>query len=152
MTIDISLVAQRSGVPASTLRFYEQKGLIASVGRRGNRRVFDEQVLEQLAFIALGRSAGFSLDEIAAMLAPEGNPQIDRAALAARAADIDATIGKLTAMSTWLKHAAECPAPQHMQCPSFRKYLDLAAQGSLERVHFRNPRSQRGPDQRPSGF
>ncbi|TGD84208.1 MerR family transcriptional regulator [Mycolicibacterium sp. CH28] len=136
--MDISSVAQRSGVPASTLRFYEQKGLIASVGRRGNRRLFDEQVLERLAFIALGGSAGLSLDEIATMLSPEGDPQIDRAALAARAVEIDDTIGRLTAMSTWLKHAAECPAPDHMQCPSFRKYLDLAAQGSIERFRNRN--------------
>jgi DNA-binding transcriptional MerR regulator len=33
--MDIAEVAKRSGVPASTLRFYEEKGLIASVGRRG---------------------------------------------------------------------------------------------------------------------
>ena len=36
--MDITEVAKRSGVPASTLRFYEEKGLIASVGRRGLRR------------------------------------------------------------------------------------------------------------------
>ena len=62
--MDISEVAQRSGVPASTLRFYEEKGLIASVGRRGLRRVFTADVLERLALIALGRAAGFTLDEI----------------------------------------------------------------------------------------
>ena len=38
--MDISEVVRRSGLPASTLRFYEQKGLIASVGRRGLHRVF----------------------------------------------------------------------------------------------------------------
>ena len=66
--MDITEVAQRSGVPASTLRFYEEKGLIASIGRRGLRRVFDTGV------IALGRAAGFSLDEIARMFAPDGRP------------------------------------------------------------------------------
>jgi DNA-binding transcriptional MerR regulator len=55
----------QSGVPASTLRFYDEKGLIASTGRRGLRRLFDPGVLERLALIALGRAAGFSLDEIA---------------------------------------------------------------------------------------
>jgi DNA-binding transcriptional MerR regulator len=64
--VDITEVARRSGVPASTLRFYEEKGLIASIGKRGLHRVFDPGVLERLALIALGRSAGFSLDEIAA--------------------------------------------------------------------------------------
>ena len=47
--LDINEVAQRSGMPASTLRFYEEKGLIASVGRRGLRRVFGPAVLERLA-------------------------------------------------------------------------------------------------------
>ena len=50
--LDITEVARRSGVPASTLRFYEEKGLIASIGRHGLRRVFDQRVLERLAFVA----------------------------------------------------------------------------------------------------
>lgn len=65
--LDISQVAKRSGMPASTLRFYEQSGLIASVGRRGLRRLFAPGVLERLALIGLGRAAGFSLEEIALM-------------------------------------------------------------------------------------
>jgi len=60
--LDIAEVAQRSAVPAATLRFYEEKGLIASTGRRGLRRLFDADVLQRLALIALGRAAGFSLD------------------------------------------------------------------------------------------
>lgn len=72
--MDIAEVARRAGVPASTLRFYEEKGLIASIGRRGLRRVFDPGVMERLALIALGRAAGFSLDEIALMFAPDGSP------------------------------------------------------------------------------
>ena len=83
--MDIAEVARRSGVTASTLRFYEEKKLIASVGRSGLRRTFDPRVLERLALIALGRSAGFSLDEIARMFAADGRPKIDRGALAAKA-------------------------------------------------------------------
>jgi hypothetical protein len=75
--LDITEVARRSGLPASTLRFYHEKGLIASIGRRGLRRVFDPGVLERLALIAVGRAAGFSLDEIALMFAPDGRPRID---------------------------------------------------------------------------
>lgn len=44
----ITEVARLSGVPASALRFYEEKGLVASIGRRGLRRVFDPSVLERL--------------------------------------------------------------------------------------------------------
>jgi DNA-binding transcriptional MerR regulator len=43
--LDIAEVAHRAGVPASTLRFYEEKGLISSTGRRGLRRQYDPGVL-----------------------------------------------------------------------------------------------------------
>jgi len=129
--LDIAEVAQRSGVPASTLRFYEEKGLIASIGRRGLRRLFDPGVLERLALIALGRAAGFSLDEIALMFAPDGRPRINRQTLTAKADELDRTIRKLSAMRDTLRHGAACPAPSHMECPTFRRFLRAAASGAL---------------------
>jgi DNA-binding transcriptional MerR regulator len=129
--MDITEVAKRSGIPASTLRFYEEKGLIASIGRRGLRRLFGPGVLERLALIALGRSAGFTLDEIARMFAPDGRPQIDRRLLARKAKELDGTIRKLSAMRDGLKHAAACPAPSHLECPTFRRLLGLAASGAI---------------------
>ncbi len=129
--MDIAEVAKRSGVPASTLRFYEEKGLITSVGRRGLRRLFGANVLERLALIALGRSAGFSLDEIAGMLGSEKRPQIDRQLLSDKADELDRSIRKLTAMRDGLRHAAVCSAPSHMECPTFRQLLGLAAAGVL---------------------
>ena len=120
-----------SGLPASTLRFYEEKRLIASIGRRGLRRVFDPSVLERLALIALGRSAGFSLDEIALMFAPDGRPRIDRQMLAAKAEELDRTIRNLTEMRDGLRHAAACRAPRHMECPTFRRLLRAAASGAI---------------------
>lgn len=141
--MDIAEVAQRSGVPASTLRFYEEKGLIASVGRRGLRRLFDPGVLERLALIALGRGAGFSLDEIALMVAPDGRPRIDRRLLTAKAEELDRRIRELTAMRDGLRHAAACPAPNHMECPTFRRFLRAAASGGLgERKKRAPPRLQ----------
>jgi len=127
VSLEISEVVRQSGVPASTLRFYEEKGLIVPIGRRGQRRVFDAGVLERLALIALGRAAGFSLDEIGAVFVPGGQPRIDRTMLADKADALDQTIRKLTAMRDGLRHAAACPAPSHMECPTFRKILGLAA-------------------------
>jgi len=137
MQMDIAAVARRSGVPASTLRFYEDKGLIASVGRKGLRRRFDPSVLERLALIALGRAAGFSLDEIALMFAPDGRPRIDRQMLADKADELDWTISELTAMREGLRHAAVCPAPSHMECPTFRRLLRAAASGAILRRSMR---------------
>jgi DNA-binding transcriptional MerR regulator len=131
--MDITEVARQSGVPASTLRYYEEKGLIASVGRQGLRRTFEPRVLERLALIALGSAAGFSLDEIARMFVPDGRPRIDRQMLAAKAQELDRTIRKLTAMRDGLRHAAACPAPSHMECPTFRRLLAAAASGAGRR-------------------
>lgn len=140
--LDIAEVAQRSGVAASTLRFYEEKGLIASVGRRGLRRLFGPGVLERLAVIALGRAAGFSLHEIALMFAPDGQPRIDRKMLAAKAEELDGRIGELTAMRDQLRHAAACPAPSHMECPNFHRYLQSAVGRKLSQAR-QHPKRQR---------
>ena len=130
--MDIADVAKRAGVPASTLRFYEKRGLIASVGPEGVRRQFAPRVLDQLALIALGQAAGLSLDEIRSMLSPQGGPTIDRKVLAAKAQEIDATARQLRAVSRGLRHAAACPAPSHAQCPTFQRLLKAAAAGALD--------------------
>ena len=131
--MDIAEVARRSGLPASTLRHYEQKCLIASIGRHGLRRLFDSDVLERLALIALAQTAGFSLDEIARMFAPEGRPRLNRQMLADKAKELDRTVRRLSALRDGLQHAAACPAPSHMECPTFRRYLRAAAFGAVQR-------------------
>ena len=125
--MDISEVARKSGVAASTLRFYEERGLIKSIGRHGLKRVFAESVLDRLALIALGRSAGLALDEIAPMLGSGRTPRIDRALLAGKADELDRAIRRMIAMRDGLRHAAVCSAPSHIECPKFRRLLGLAA-------------------------
>lgn len=129
--MDISEVAKRSGVPASALRYYESRGLICSLGERtGTRRRFAPAVLDQLALIALGQAAGFSLDEIRLMFTPDGKASIDRAMLTAKADELERTVRRLKAMIEGLRHAAVCPAPSHAECPSFQKLLKAAASGT----------------------
>jgi DNA-binding transcriptional MerR regulator len=121
--LDIGEVCRTAGVTPSTIRYYEERGLIESVGRVGLRRQFDPGVLQRLALIALWRHAGFSLDEIAGMFAPDGEPRIDREQLATKADELDERIRELTALRDGLRHAAACPAPSHMECPTFRRAL-----------------------------
>ena len=123
--MDISEVAKASGLPASTLRFYEEKGLIQSTGRSGLRRLFSADIMDRLALISLARSAGFSLDEIAEMLTPEGS-EINRALLSAKAEELDKKITELTSMRDGLRHAAVCKAPSHFECPKFLRLLRIA--------------------------
>lgn len=142
--MDIAEVARRTGVPASTLRYYEKKGLIASVGRQGIRRRFTPAVLDQLALIALGQTAGLSLDEIGSMLSPNGKPSIDRPLLAAKADEIDRTIKQLQAVSLGLRHAAACGAPSHAECPTFQRLLKAAASGALDNRRHRSDVKRNG--------
>lgn len=126
--IDISELARRSGVRASTLRFYEEKGLIASTGRRGLKRLFAPEVLSRLSLIALGRASGFSLDEIAGMLGGprENRPDIDRERLRLKAAELDRRIEQLARMRDGLRHAADCTVPRLMDCPQFLRIVKVA--------------------------
>ena len=133
-SMEISRVAKKSGVSASTLRFYEEKGLIKSIGRQGIRRVFSSNVLERLELIALGRAAGFSLEEITGILGTDAKPDIDRDLLLKKANELDGTIKKLEAMRDGLQHAAACTAPSHLECPRFRRLMNLAAAGVIEGV------------------
>jgi DNA-binding transcriptional MerR regulator len=131
--MDIAEVAQRSGMAASTLRYYEKKGLIKPIGRNGLRRSYAPAVLDTLAIVSLGQSAGLSLAEIGSMFTPEGGTSIDRALLLAKAEEIEALARRLKAMGEGLRHAAACPAPSHAQCPKFQRLLKAAASGALER-------------------
>lgn len=138
--MDISEVARRTGMAASTLRFYEKQGLISATSPAGERRRFAPDVLDQLALIALGQAGGLSLEEIRAMLPADGAVRVDRQVLLAKADDIDATIKRLRAMSQGLRHAAQCPAPSHAQCPTFQRLLKVAAAGRLKQSAAAAPR------------
>ncbi|HEX6064444.1 MAG TPA: redox-sensitive transcriptional activator SoxR [Longimicrobiales bacterium] len=65
----ISDIAKRSGVAASALRFYEQRGLIRSERAGSGHRRYPRAVLRRIAFIVFAQKIGLSLDEIAAELA-----------------------------------------------------------------------------------
>lgn len=125
-TLDIGEVVEQTGVPPSTLRFYEEKCLIRSSGRHGLRRLFDSHVLQQLEFIYLGRHAGLSLEEIAKMFSTEGKLQVNRQFLVNKADEIEKNIERLSAVRNTLLHVAQCSAPNHMECPKFQKLLRIA--------------------------
>lgn len=131
-TLDIGEVSASSGLSVSAIRFYEEKGLIRSIGRNGLRRVFPAQVLEQLEFIALGRSAGFSLEEISEMFGVDGKYKIDRKLLKVKADVVDKSIKQLIAVRDGLRHVAQCKAPKHLECPKFLRLLRLAGRSQVK--------------------
>lgn len=124
--VDIGALSKTSGVATSTLRYYEELGLIKSVARNGLRRQYREETLLQLALISLGKGAGFSLQQIGGMFDKECHPDLPRPFLLERAEELDQQILRMTSLSKLLRHVAECPAPSHMSCPRFRKLLRVA--------------------------
>ncbi|MES2347283.1 MerR family transcriptional regulator [Duganella sp. Dugasp56] len=69
----IGELAERSGIAASAIRFYEQEGLLPKAVRGANGyRVYTEAALERLHLIHIGQNLGFTLDAIRAVMALEG--------------------------------------------------------------------------------
>ncbi|MBO6753924.1 MAG: MerR family transcriptional regulator, partial [Spongiibacter sp.] len=62
--LSVGQISQRSGIPVSTLHFYETKGLIRSRRNAGNQRRYPRHILRQLAVIKVAQSLGLSLSEI----------------------------------------------------------------------------------------
>jgi DNA-binding transcriptional MerR regulator len=124
--LDISELSRRTGFPASKLRYYEEIGLIRSIGRKGLKRLFEEEVTTRLALISLGQTAGFSLTEIRRLIGAEGQPALDQAALGQRAETIDQQISELTVLRDGIRHIMNCSAENHLECPRFKRIMRVA--------------------------
>lgn len=68
--LSVGEVSKRSGVPISTLHFYEQKGLIYADRNRGNQRRYSRDILRRLSIIKVATELGFNLNQISDLLKP----------------------------------------------------------------------------------
>jgi DNA-binding transcriptional MerR regulator len=119
--LDIAEVARRSGLAASTLRFYERKGLVEPDARIGLRRAYRPGVLRRLAHIQAARAAGFTLRQIAEILSERPADAALRRVLADRAREVDAQIERLAAIRDSLRHAVRC---RHQPLSSCARWND----------------------------
>src|SRR5687767_3964987 len=111
--LTIGEVARRSGVAASALRFYEDRGLITSRRAGSGHRRYPRPVLRRIAFIVYAQRVGLTLDEIGAELAklPEHHApsRRDWARLSKRWAQrIDDRIAELQRLKTGLTECIGC--------------------------------------------
>ena len=124
MTADASLltigeVARRAGVATSTLRYYDEEGLVAPAARIGGRRRYGPVALEQVATIRFCRALGFTLDEIRTILAePRGHAQKARwrGLVDAKIAELDAVVARARAMATVLRTSRDCDCVDVSEC------------------------------------
>ena len=72
------------------------------------------------------------MDEIAGILGSEKTLDVDRDLLLNKASELDEMIQKLVAIRDGMKHAATYTAPSHLECPRFRRLMNLAATGAIK--------------------
>lgn len=119
--LDIAEVAEKSGLAPSALRFYEKRGLVASTGRNGLRRMYEPEVLDRLALITCARGAGFTIAEIARFLVARPEDADLRARMAEKAHALDDDIAQLVRMRDSLRHASTCQHEPLVECPDFKR-------------------------------
>ena len=124
----IGEIATRTGVPASTLRYYESLGLLPMPRRVSGRRQYDDDVFQSVALIQLAQQAGFKLNEIRFLLQPTG----DHAILAAgwqqlapqKIIELDALIARTQAMKARLQEGLACQCQQMDDCELIMEKVD----------------------------
>lgn len=130
--MNIGEVAKRANVPAKTIRYYEEIGLITPKRAANGYRAFGEDDLHKLAFIARARMLGFSIKDCRSLLdlyqdETRSSAQV-KAIAQEQLAQIDARIAQLHAMRSTLAHMVTCCAGDaRPDCP----ILDDLAQGPL---------------------
>lgn len=108
----IGEVAQQSGVPAKTLRYYEDIGLLAPPRRTGSGyRHYDDDVLDRLTFIRSSQAIGLTLGEIRSIIAMRDRGETPCGhvldLLVRRTKEIDHTIKQLRALKADLRHLVD---------------------------------------------
>jgi len=103
----IGVLAQRAGVPTSTVRYYERAGLLRPSGRSaGNYRLYSEEDLQRLRFIRAAQATGFTLEDIRQLLKPAPCQKV-QALIEARLQQVTARIGELQHLQRVLQGALE---------------------------------------------
>lgn len=131
--MNIGTAARYSGVPAKTIRYYESVGLIGPAERTASGyRVYGHRDVETLRFVQRARSLGFSVEEVANLLAlwqDRARSSAEVKALAAhRVADIDRKMAELAEMRATLTHLMEdCHGDARPECPILQGLAGTAA-------------------------
>jgi MerR family transcriptional regulator, redox-sensitive transcriptional activator SoxR len=119
----IGAVAALSGRQPSSIRYYEQIGLLPPAARVNGRRVYGPDTVRTLAVIGTGQRAGLSLDEIRALLSakPDDQAAIERLREVAirKLPQVKELIERTELVRDWLEAAARCECPSLEECPLF---------------------------------
>lgn len=120
--MNIGQVAERSGLPAKTIRYYEDIGLIRPLRSENGYRSFRDTDLHKLAFLGRARALGFSIEDCRALLGLYEDESRESAQVKEIAKDhlrqIDDKIAQLRGMRATLAHLVqECHGDNRPDCP-----------------------------------
>ena len=119
--LTIGELARRAGRRTSSIRYYEQIGLLPEAVRVGGKRRYPPGMTGTLTAIAAAQRAGLSLDEIKVVFRAasdeHGRVEEFRRAAVAKLPEATAAIERATAARDWLEHAAACECPTLEDCP-----------------------------------
>lgn len=137
MEMTIGELSRRSGVPASTIRYYEDEGLIPRPARASGRRVFDESTLDRLLLVECAKEAGFSLRDIRQLFDgfSSGTPAGTRwkALATAKLAEVEAQAVRIKTMKKLLEEALCCGCVDLTDCGKLLQSVRSRAEGSSTR-------------------
>lgn len=118
--IPIGTVADRYGVPATTLRYWEDAGLLPPQERSGGQRRYDVDALRRIMFIRMAKQSGLSLSAIRALLAGGNHhgPDFDDWARVARQQleVIDQRVSELNELKATIEECLACGCQQPQRC------------------------------------
>ena len=121
--LTIGELSRRTGRRASTIRYYEQIGLMREPIRIGGRRRYGEDAVRTLAVIDAAQRGGLTLDETRSLLeaAPGDEAAIDalRRIAERKLPEVTAMIERALVVQRWLETAARCECPSLDECDLF---------------------------------
>jgi DNA-binding transcriptional MerR regulator len=135
-SLSIGELSERTGVPTSALRYYDELGLVRPAARVAGRRRYAASAVRDVGLVLLFREIGFSLTEIGRLIAGERQTRQDM--IDRKLAELAEQQHRIDVARTALEHGRQCPASDPMKCSRFWSIIDDRLRGtSLEESHAR---------------
>src|SRR3954454_2909492 len=132
----IGELAERTGVPTTALRYYDELGLVRPTARTAGRRRYAASAVADVGVILFFREVGFTLAEIGRLIGGDGPTR--RKIIDEKAGELAAQQHRVEVARAALEHSRQCPAGEPMKCPRFWSIIEGQLGGlSLEESHAR---------------
>jgi DNA-binding transcriptional MerR regulator len=135
-SLSIGELSEQTGVPATTLRYYDELGLVRPEARAAGRRRYAASAVKDVGVVLFFREIGFSLAEIGRFTA--GHRPGQQEIIDQKLTELAEQQRRIEVARTALEHGRRCPADEPMKCPRFWSIIEGRRRGlTLEESHAR---------------